>query len=440
MLLHGDSKVFKRLFLVAKMVSVRKSAEEFINSDYDSASTGSNESETSMQLSVSKASSTDSPSTKIAKELKVKALSQSLRKKFFRQFSNVEDNEQVLKRYSCALVGDILLQGHLFVTSNYFAFYSNVFGYVTRILIPILSVEKITKEKTAKILPNAIGIATSESRYVFGSLMSRDNTLEYLTNTWEKVKSEAPPSPMESELVEEEDLGDSSDLGENGSDEMEVKEEPPNEQRNDMRTHSKIIRTVSTFRRIPRFENISIRRISNSSFMLVATTLLLILLYLTAAFLLYRINTIHSRYPTVLPDAADTDSIGAYSDWLQWQAQQHFKSSDAMYAFLDTNLVQIAKDALEQLAEQKEVTLLRGSEGPETYVGVTKGHINWVLNERAHKKFYVYWRRSGECRQAQDFIVGASKTKTPCLLSESRQTLNQLVVFLSVHCMQALHS
>ena len=35
--------------------------------------------------------------------------------------------------YSCALVGDILLQGQLYITSNYFAFYSNVFGYVTKV-------------------------------------------------------------------------------------------------------------------------------------------------------------------------------------------------------------------------------------------------------------------------------------------------------------------
>ena len=37
--------------------------------------------------------------------------------------------------YSCALVGDILLQGHLYITENYFAFYSNVFGYVTKVSV-----------------------------------------------------------------------------------------------------------------------------------------------------------------------------------------------------------------------------------------------------------------------------------------------------------------
>jgi len=39
----------------------------------------------------------------------------------------------IVSGYSCALVGDILLQGHLYITHNYFAFYSNVFGYVTKV-------------------------------------------------------------------------------------------------------------------------------------------------------------------------------------------------------------------------------------------------------------------------------------------------------------------
>ena len=38
-----------------------------------------------------------------------------------------------LKGISCAYVGDILLHGHLYVTDNYLAFHSNVFGYVTRV-------------------------------------------------------------------------------------------------------------------------------------------------------------------------------------------------------------------------------------------------------------------------------------------------------------------
>ena len=39
----------------------------------------------------------------------------------------------MISDYSCALVADILLQGYLYITENHFAFYSNVFGYVTKV-------------------------------------------------------------------------------------------------------------------------------------------------------------------------------------------------------------------------------------------------------------------------------------------------------------------
>lgn len=39
----------------------------------------------------------------------------------------------------------------------------------------------VTKEKTARIIPNAVGIRTDDGRvFVFGSLISRDNTFQLL--------------------------------------------------------------------------------------------------------------------------------------------------------------------------------------------------------------------------------------------------------------------
>lgn len=81
-------------------------------------------------------------------------------------------------------MSDILLQGHLYITNNYFAFYSNVFGFVTKLLIPIVSVVKISKEKTAKIIPNAIGVATAEERHVFGSFIRREAAYRLMLSIW----------------------------------------------------------------------------------------------------------------------------------------------------------------------------------------------------------------------------------------------------------------
>merc|ERR1711981_797707 len=126
--------------------------------------------------------------------------SRSRQKKFLKNFKQLPQEEVVLQRYSCALVSDILLQGHLYLTENYFAFYSNVFGYVTRLQIPVRSVTKITKEKTAKIIPNAVGVCTEdEVKHIFASLLSRDTTFKLMTRLWKRTVREA------GRILEEED-------------------------------------------------------------------------------------------------------------------------------------------------------------------------------------------------------------------------------------------
>ncbi|XP_017761978.1 PREDICTED: GRAM domain-containing protein 3-like isoform X2 [Eufriesea mexicana] len=144
---------------------------------------------------VSRSSSTSSPTT----------TSSARQKKFHRHFSQVAADERVLNYYSCALVGDILLQGHLYITPNYFAFYSNVFGYVTKLLIPTVSVLKISKEKTARIIPNAVAIATLDERHVFCSLLSRDSTFKLMKQVWDAA-IESQPSPTILPLTNEQNL------------------------------------------------------------------------------------------------------------------------------------------------------------------------------------------------------------------------------------------
>ena len=120
------------------------------------------------------------------------ASTRSRQKKFLKNFKQLPTEEVVLQRYSCALVSDILLQGHLYITENYFAFHSNVFGYVTRLQIPVRSVTKITKEKTAKIIPNAVGLCTEDDvKHIFASLLSRDTTFKLMTRLWKRAIREA---------------------------------------------------------------------------------------------------------------------------------------------------------------------------------------------------------------------------------------------------------
>ncbi|ELU02376.1 hypothetical protein CAPTEDRAFT_205928 [Capitella teleta] len=112
--------------------------------------------------------------------------------KFQRLFRNIEQvpqDEQVVKQFSCAYFGDILLQGYLYITPNFFCFYARILGHEKQIVIPINTVVNLTRERTAFIIPNAIGIVTNEDKFVFGSLMSRDNTFRTMWNVWKAVMS-----------------------------------------------------------------------------------------------------------------------------------------------------------------------------------------------------------------------------------------------------------
>lgn len=79
-------------------------------------------------------SGSDPKSEKKEKKVKKVEMSDSRIKKFRKLFAQkIADDEKLINYFSCALVADILLQGHLYVSENYFSFYSNVFGYVTKV-------------------------------------------------------------------------------------------------------------------------------------------------------------------------------------------------------------------------------------------------------------------------------------------------------------------
>lgn len=120
-------------------------------------------------------------------------------RKFHKRFKNLPESEKVLKVYHCAYVGDILLQGYLYITTDTFCFYSKILGRERQIEIPISEVVDVTREKTAFIIPNAIGIHTVDNakvlshrhslnaQYVFGSLVSRNRTYRLMSSMWKRV-------------------------------------------------------------------------------------------------------------------------------------------------------------------------------------------------------------------------------------------------------------
>ncbi|XP_065170678.1 uncharacterized protein [Atheta coriaria] len=311
---------------------------------------------TSAPIMTAQAQSPEPPSPKGVKEIKAVPY-KAKQKKFHRHFPAAVTDD-VLNYYSCALIGDILLQGHLYITKNYFAFYSNVFGYVTKLLIPMQSVEAISKEKTARIIPNAVGIKTFEDKHVFGSLISRDATYRYMNEVWETAKKEmcdenAIPSPPPSEGLMEH----VSDLSESS----ETREESGRESASDVTSRFRKCTNKPTENYAPvesktvekaveekpslfRETYLKFASASRQNMFLYVTTFILIILFLSAAILLYRIGQVQNRYTQALQDnfvLSDSDDV--YGELLQWQTHLHSKSAGAVHSFLDTNLDQIAK-------------------------------------------------------------------------------------------------
>ncbi|XP_012173898.1 GRAM domain-containing protein 2B-like isoform X2 [Bombus affinis] len=321
---------------------------------------------------VSRSSSTSSPTT----------TSSARQKKFHRHFSQVAADERVLNYYSCALVGDILLQGHLYITPNYFAFYSNVFGYVTKLLIPTVSVLKISKEKTARIIPNAVAIATEEERHVFCSLLSRDSTFKLMKQVWDAAL-EPQPSPTILPLTTEQKLltpnalvvddsevnpeEDDSSMSESGTD---LNSRPPTICTDTDAVPLKIVRPSlpppakvepSPVPILPATSNNSNAVLSLFTGRLKTSTVITILivvlaaLYMSAALMMIRIDRLHTAYlnhPFVSPERF---------------------TQDRLLHYLNTNIDQIVKvrQSLQMLSQQ----FVSMSQNGETEPSVSGGML-----------------------------------------------------------------
>lgn len=102
--------------------------------------------------------------------------------KFFK--NEIPENEPLIADFSCALVRDILVQGRLFLTPNYCCFHSNILRWETSAVIPFTDITSISKEKTIKIIPNAISVVCHQNKYIFTSFTARDRALHIFTKFW----------------------------------------------------------------------------------------------------------------------------------------------------------------------------------------------------------------------------------------------------------------
>ncbi|KAM8770852.1 protein Aster-C isoform 1-T1 [Rhynchonycteris naso] len=104
-----------------------------------------------------------------------------------RQFIHLPDTEKLLADYACALQRDILLQGRLYLSENWLCFHSNIFRWETTISIALKNITFITKEKTARLIPNAIQITTEGEKFFFTSFGARDRSYINIFRLWQNA-------------------------------------------------------------------------------------------------------------------------------------------------------------------------------------------------------------------------------------------------------------
>ncbi|KAI1893757.1 hypothetical protein AGOR_G00126960 [Albula goreensis] len=116
---------------------------------------------------------------------------------FRKLFKQLPDTERLIVDYSCALQRDILLQGRLYLSENWICFYSNIFRWETLLTVRLKDVCSMTKEKTARLIPNAVQVCTDTEKHFFTSFGARDRTYMMMFRLWQNALLDKPLCPKE---------------------------------------------------------------------------------------------------------------------------------------------------------------------------------------------------------------------------------------------------
>ncbi|GAB0099832.1 GRAM domain-containing protein 1B [Sergentomyia squamirostris] len=145
---------------------------------------------------------------------------------FKKLFKGVPDDERLVVDYSCALQKDILVHGRLYVSQNFLCFYANIFRWETSLSIRWKDVTSVTKEKTARVIPNAILVCTESDKHFFTSFATRDKAYLMLFRVWQNALMDKQMQPQEMWQWVHNCYGDELGLTSDDEDYIDPYEEP----------------------------------------------------------------------------------------------------------------------------------------------------------------------------------------------------------------------
>jgi hypothetical protein len=103
---------------------------------------------------------------------------------FHQLFRSVPDDDYLIEDYSCALQREILAHGRLYVSEGHLCFSSNIFGWVTTLVMSFDEIVSVEKRSTALVFKNGLVISTLHAKNIFASFTSRDSTYDLIVGIW----------------------------------------------------------------------------------------------------------------------------------------------------------------------------------------------------------------------------------------------------------------
>jgi hypothetical protein len=103
---------------------------------------------------------------------------------FHQLFRSVPEDDYLIEDYSCALQREILAHGRLYVSEGHLCFSSNIFGWVTTLVMSFDEIVSIEKRNTALLFKNGLMISTLHAKNIFASFTSRDSTYDLIVGIW----------------------------------------------------------------------------------------------------------------------------------------------------------------------------------------------------------------------------------------------------------------
>ncbi len=129
---------------------------------------------------------------------------------FHQLFKSVPEDDYLIEDYSCALQREILAHGRLYVSEGHLCFSSNIFGWVTTLVMSFDEIVSVEKRSTALVFKNGLMISTLHAKNIFASFTSRDSTYDLIVGIW-KLGHPSLRSSLNGVRIEETGGGDKTE-------------------------------------------------------------------------------------------------------------------------------------------------------------------------------------------------------------------------------------